>query len=123
MESNLPRYNIMNKKEDIMSNILTGEGNGSETRSKSRISELDCLIYKNDSHIDDTSFENLPIDSPNDPPVEIWQASKENVSVKIWDGKAKIKVKVSSGQKKNITMKRIAKIAVDAILEELKKED
>ncbi len=109
----------MKKKEDIMNNILAGEGNEAEFRSKSRISELDCLIYKNDSHIKDKSFD----DSPDDPVGEIWQASKENISVKVWDGKAKIKVKVSSGQKKNITMKRIANIAVDAILEELKKED
>ena len=111
--------NIMKKKDDIMNNILVGEGNESEICSKSRISELDCLIYKNDSHVKDK----LSDDSPDVSVGEIWQASRENVSVKVWDGKAKIKVKVSSGQKKNITMKRIAKIAVDAILEELKKED
>ncbi len=109
----------MESKEDIMSNILVGEENEADFRSTARIRELDCLIYKNDSHIKDKSLDN----SPDDQSSEIWQASKENVSVKVWDGKAKIKVKVSSGQKKNITMKRIAKIAVDAILEELKKED
>ena len=57
-----------------------------------------------------------------DPDGKFWQASKENVSVQVWEGKAKIKVRVSPGEK-TISMKRIADIAVNAILEELKKED
>jgi len=112
-------FYMMNKKEDIMNNILVGEGDVSETRTD----ELDCLIYKNDSHLPEGSLDDSPTDPPNDPNGEIWQTSKENVSVTVWDGRAKIKVKVSSGLKKNISMKRIANIAVDAILEELKKED
>ena len=95
---------MMTKKKDIMDSILDGQ----EDEFSARIQELDCLIYKSDSTIQDA---------------KIWQASKENVSVQVWEGKAKIKVKVSPGKKETISMKRIASIAVDAILEELKKED
>jgi hypothetical protein len=102
---------MMNKKKDIMDSILEGQGE----ESFARIRELDCLIYKTDSSGQDDLSENSDI--------KIWQASKENVSVQVWEGKAKIKVKVSPGKKENISMKRIAKIAVDAILGELKKED
>lgn len=102
---------MMIKKKDIMDSILDGQ----EDEFSARIQELDCLIYKTDSSIKDEILENED--------TKIWQASKENVSVQVWEGKAKIKVKVSPGKKENISMKRIASIAVDAILEELKKED
>lgn len=101
----------MPKKKDIMFNILVGHGE----EFTARIKELDCLIYKNDPNVED--------DLPEDRNTKIWQASKDNVSVQVWEGKAKIKVKVSPGKKENISMKRIADIAMNAILEELKKED
>lgn len=56
------------------------------------------------------------------PAEKSWKISKDNVAVEIWEGKAKINVKVSPGTGPNISMKRIASIVVDAILEELKKE-
>jgi len=98
----------MNKKKNIMENILVGQGDEFDSREK----ELNCLIYKN-GH--DSREE--------DPEGKIWQASKDNVSVQVWESKAKIKVKVSSLNKKTISMKRIADVAVNAILEELTKED
>ena len=97
------------KKIDIMDNIL--EGLGSDFAAP--VEELDCLIYKKDFGI----RENLSEEYGE----KTWQASKDNVSVQVWEGKAKIKVKVPSG-KKTISMKQIAKIAVNAIAEELKKE-
>ena len=101
----------MIKKKNIMDNILVGHGD----EFADRVEELNCLIYRNDPHL-----KNELIESQAD---TIWQASKENVSVQVWEGRAKIKVKISPGEKKNISMKRIANIAVNAILEELKKED
>jgi hypothetical protein len=98
----------MPKKNDIMFNILVGHGE----EFSARVKELDCLIYKTDPSAKD----DLPEEGA-------WHASKDNVSVQVWEGKAKIKVKVSPGKKGNISMKRIADIAVNAILEELKKED
>ena len=100
----------MVKKKDIMDNILGGEGKD----TTSRIEELNCLIYKAGS--DDNH------DMPDDRKGAVIKSSKDNVSVQVWEGKAKIKVKVSPGKKKNVSMKRIADIAVNAILEELKKE-
>ncbi|MCP3875620.1 MAG: hypothetical protein GY699_21005 [Desulfobacteraceae bacterium] len=94
-----------------MDNILGGQENELSTR----IDELDCLIYKNDPQVKNELLE--------DKGKRVWQTSKENVSVQVWEGKAKIKVKVSPKGKRNISMKRIANVAVHAILEELKKED
>ena len=98
------------KNLDIMDNILEDLGSDFAAPNK----ELDCLIYKNDIKIKDEVVENNG--------ERIWQASKDNVSVQVWEGRAKIKVKVSQG-KKVISMKQIAQIAVNAIVEELKKED
>ncbi|OGR15432.1 MAG: hypothetical protein A2097_02195 [Desulfobacula sp. GWF2_41_7] len=98
----------MNKKKDIMDNILVGHGD----EFASRVEELNCLIYK-------SGHESMDEDREG----RVWQASKDNVSVQVWESKAKIKVNVSSLNKKTISMKRIADVAVNAILEELKKED
>jgi len=97
-------------KNNIMENILVGDGDEFEARAK----ELDCLIYKSDPKIKSEILE--------DKNGKIWQASRENVSVQVWESKAKIKVKVVPGGK-TISMKKIADIAVNAILAELKKED
>ncbi len=94
-----------------MGNILVGQGDEFASGEE----ELNCLIYKNGHDTREETLEGLE--------GRIWQASKDNVSVQVWESKAKIKVKVSSLNKKTISMKRIADVAVNAILEELKKED
>ncbi len=101
----------MERKKDIMDSILRGHAHDTENR----VDQLNCLIYKNDK-----SEDHLRLGSGEE---SVWQASKDNVSVQVWEGRAKIKVKVSPGKNKKISMKRIASIAMDAILEELKKED
>ncbi len=111
------------KKLDVMDNILESLGNVSDFAVP--VKELDCLIYKNSGKTEDEIFENRG--KTEDEILEnhgekIWQVSKDNVSVQVWEGRAKIKVKVSQG-KKTISMKKIAQIAVNAIAEELKKED
>jgi hypothetical protein len=100
----------MSKKKDIMDHILAG--NDEEVASRTR--ELDCLIYRSDEQGQKKGLARKEEKS--------WEISKDNVSVEIWEGKAKIKVKLSQGTGHNISMKRIASITVDAILEELKKE-
>ena len=100
------------KNKNIMDRILSGPGE----ELIDNVNELDCMIYKKDSP---KFYEEQPFDQD----AKIWESSKENVSVQVWEGKAKIKVKVSSKEKENISMKRIADIAVNAILKELKKED
>lgn len=106
-----PKKKSKSIKKDIMDSILTGES----TMSKGVARELDCMIYRNGSDSDDPVS---PESGPN-----FWEATKGNISVQVWEEKAKIRVKVSPHKKGNISMKRIASIAVDAILEELKKED
>lgn len=100
----------MSKKKDIMDSILTGHDEEFENRTR----ELDCLIYRTDDQVPERKT------GPKEK--ESWKISKGNVSVEIWEGKAKIKVKMSPKASSNVSMKRIASIAVDAILEELKKE-
>jgi hypothetical protein len=98
-------------KNDVMEDILGCPGD----EFAAGVKELDCLIYKNVPNLKN----NLPETKEGG---RTWESSKENVSVKVWEDKAKIKVKVSPGNKKQISMKRIADIAMNAILEELKKE-
>jgi len=98
------------KKKDIMERILADKDETVSTRNR----ELDCLIYRNDVEMKNQEFICQKEAS--------WKISKDNVSVEIWEGKAKINVRVSPGTGPSISMKRIAGIIVDAILEELKKE-
>jgi hypothetical protein len=100
------------KNKNIMDSILSGSGD----EFIHNVNELDCMIYKKDNP---KFYEDKPVDQD----VRIWESSKKNVSVQVWEGKAKIKVKVSSMEKGDFSMKRIADIAVNAILKELKKED
>lgn len=102
------------KTKDVMDSILTATDDGASDQTK----ELDCLIYRNEDPEASTEVKK----ESEEPPGTSWKVSKGNVTVEIWEGKAKIKVKFGSGATTNISMKRIASIAVDAILAELEKE-
>lgn len=102
----------MNQKKDIMGRILAGNDEGLEGRTRA----LDCLIYRSESG----DPEDTPFFGPSE---DSWKVSKDNVSVEVWESKAKIRMRVSLGKNRQVSMKRIASIAVDAILKELKKED
>ena len=103
----------MTEKKDIMDSILSDDDTASD-----RGNDLDFLIYRCG---DGMPAENEVI--PNDPARKSIKVSKGNVSVEIWEGRAKIKVKVAPGTDMGISMEKIATIAVDAILEALKKEN
>lgn len=102
----------MNQKKDIMGKILAGNDEGSGGRTR----ELDCLIYRREPG----DPEDVPFSGPTD---DAWKVSKDNVSVEVWESRAKIRMRVSLDKNRRVSMKRIASIAVDAILKELKKED
>jgi len=102
----------MTKKNDIMDRILSHKDD-LDDNSK----DLDFLIYR----CDETSPSDKEILS-EDTDHKSVKVSKGNVSVEIWEGKAKIKIKASPGANTRISMMRIATIAVDAIFEALKKE-
>ncbi|WP_299978856.1 hypothetical protein [Desulfobacula sp.] len=101
----------MPQKKDIIDYILADRGE----EFAARVEGLDCLIYRNDLGLKDEIIE--------DHDGKIRQILKENVFVQVWEGKAKIRVKVSPGKKETFSMKKIADIAVNAILDELKKEE
>jgi hypothetical protein len=102
----------MNQKKDIMGKILSGDGG----QDKNLTRELDCLIYRSES-----------IDAENDgftgPDTDSWKVIRDNVSVQVWEKEGRIRLRVSLGKSRPLSMKQIAGIAVDAILNELKKED
>jgi hypothetical protein len=100
----------MTEKNDIMDSILGHKNEEFAGRTR----ELDCLIYRSDGGVNPEAVSGSDEDS--------WIISRDNVAVEIWESKAKINVRVSPGTSPNISMKRIASIVVDAILEELKKE-
>lgn len=102
----------MAEKKDIMDSILGADDE--EFTGKTR--ELDCLIYRNDVP-DVKSPETCDSSSPSS-----WKISRGPVTVETWEGKAKIKIKVASGAASHMSMKRIASIAVDAIMAEIEKE-
>ena len=77
--------------------------------------DLDCLIYRNEDPKPATSAKD-----ENSPPSS-WTVSKGPVTVETWEGKAKIRIKVAAGTASHMSMKRIASIAVDAIVAEIEK--
>ncbi|WDP89197.1 MAG: hypothetical protein HUN04_05420 [Desulfobacter sp.] len=102
----------MGKKKDVIEEILDTDDKEFESDTR----ELDCLIYKA------STLEELEGESGGKHPAK-WKASVENVSVEIWESRAKIKVKVGSrGAATRVSMRKLANIAVDAIVAELKKE-
>ena len=102
----------MTKKKDIMDRILAEDNS-----CRDKANDLDFLIYRCDNG--PPSEKEILLEDHIQNSIRV---SKGNVSVEIWEGKAKIKVKASPGAGAGISMERIATIAVDAILETLKKE-
>ncbi len=102
----------MNQKSSkgIFNTILSGE----DEETTPEMEALHCLIYRNP--------EDLPSDVSETDAEKSVTIKKKNVSVQVWESKARIRVKVPSGTKKRISMDRIATIAMEAILKELKKE-
>lgn len=101
----------MVKKKNVMDSLLSTDDETSESSAK----ELDCLIYRGGPN------EAKP-DLPEPTSQPSWSVSKGNVSVEIWEGKAKIRIKVGGDETSHISMRKLASIAVDAIIAELQKE-
>ena len=100
------------KSEDVMDSLLTTK-DGDEDHPA--LDELNCLIYR--------ASDDLPVDTEAaESEAPSWKASQDNVSVQVWESKANIKITVTSAARKSISMNRIAEIAVQAIMDELKKD-
>ena len=99
------------KQKDIIDEILSGK----DDKQSPELEALDYLIYR--------SADDLPNGSSETETGETtWEESRGNVSIQVWKSKAKIRVKASPEIKKTLSISRIATIAMNAILEELKKE-
>jgi hypothetical protein len=101
----------MVKKKNVMDSLLGTDEETSDGSAK----ELDCLIYRGGPN-------RAKPDLPEPTSTPSWSVSKGNVSVEIWEGKAKIRIKVGGDDTSHISMRKLASIAVDAIIAELQKE-
>ncbi|MFO7753559.1 MAG: hypothetical protein R6V41_10615 [Desulfobacteraceae bacterium] len=106
-------------KKDVMDNILAGRDDLSP-----RHEELDCFIYRTDES--GSVKEIHPYESGRAPIEEErkWEFTKDNVTIQVWPAKARIRFKIAAGEKKrNVSLKQLANVAVEAIIKELQKED
>ncbi len=102
----------MVKKKNVMDSLLGTDDETSDGSAK----ELDCLIYRGGPN------EAKP-DLPEMTSTPSWKSTRGNVSVEIWEGKAKIRIKVGGDDNTaHVSMRKLASIAVDAIIAELEKE-
>ena len=100
------------KSEDVMDSLLSTKDGDEDHPAQD---ELNCLIYR--------ASDDLPVDTEEaESEAPSWKVSQDNVSVQVWESKANIRITVASEARKSISMNRIAEIAVQAIMEELKKD-
>lgn len=102
-----------NKKKDVMDDLLSGKDEGEQFPE---MEELNCLIYR-------SADDEIELEVPGPENGKSWKLSRDNVTIQVWESKAKIRIKVSRETRGNISIDRIANIAMDAIVEELKKEE
>lgn len=106
------------KEKSIMDEILTAE----TVPAIPDAAKLDCLIYRNNCDSTDKNDSGI---SENDSDIKdsnLVEITRNDVTIKVWESKAKIRFRVTPETKVGISMKRIADIAMDAVLAELKKE-
>lgn len=101
----------MVEKKNVMDSLLGTDDKTYDGSTK----ELDCLIYRGGPN------EAKP-DMPEMTSNPSWTASRGNVSVEIWEAKAKIRIKVGGDDTAHVSMRKLANIAVDAIIAALQKE-
>ncbi len=99
------------KADGVMDSLLSTSDDGDHPT----LEELNCLIYRRPEDVPASGEE-------ADPEQPSWKASQDNITVQIWESKANIRIKVSGESRKHISMNKIAEIAVQAIVDELKKE-
>ena len=97
--------------QDIMENLLTC----GDTENLPVVEELNCLIYRNP---DSQLKEKKPASQVD----QIWTANKDKVTVQVWESRANIRIRVAQKSRRDVSMKSIADIAVNAIIDELRRE-
>ena len=99
------------RADGVMDSLLSTSDDGDHPA----LEELNCLIYRRP--------EDVPAGGDDaDPDQPSWKATQDNISVQIWESKANIRIELIGASRKNISMNKIAEIAVQAIMDELKKE-
>lgn len=96
---------------DVMGSLLSDECDD----DIAEVDQLNCLIY---SAVDDPLAAE-PKSSDSDP---AWKTENDHLSVQVWETNGRIRIKVSPKPKTQISIKRLAEVALNAIMEDLKKD-
>jgi len=118
-------------KEDKVKEKKTGKGKGNNSENTSMLSFMwgtgpsstkeKKSVNKNPRYKDLLGHEDKTIIRESPDAVEI---SKDGISLRLAESKeGKLKLKISTGKRNDISKKRLAKIAMNAIIKELKKEE
>jgi hypothetical protein len=99
------------KAQDVMDQLL--HCGATETVADSEA--LNSLIYRNPQ-------EQQPPGSTGNHVDQIWTASRDKVTVQIWESRANIRIRVAPEVHQGVCMKSIADIAVKAIVDELRRD-
>jgi hypothetical protein len=98
-------------RSDIMENLLRA----AEDDFMPSVEDLDCLIYSDPSEVP-AQMLSAPLNEAS------WQIEEDDVVVQVSESKARIRIKVDGETRRTISMDRIADIAIEAILAELRSE-
>ncbi len=96
---------------DVMTAVL----NDSSLSATAELDELNCLIYRTTEDLKEEVERVSALEN-------VWSAANGQVTVHVWESRAKIRIKVSRMAKTKLSMDRIAQIAVEAITDELNQE-
>ena len=99
------------KAQHVMDKLLNCEKSEQLPDSEA----LDCLIYRNPDSLPTSADHGDHID-------RIWTATRDKVTVQIWESRANIRISVAPDSHPNISMKEIADIAAKAIVDELRRD-
>lgn len=99
-------------KSDVIHSILSGEDDAISPEAEA----LDYLIYRETP----PSSERDQLETDNGGSAEML---KKNLAIEVWESKAKIRVRAAFGAKRSALTHRIAKVAMNAIIEDLRKEE
>lgn len=99
-----------NKNMDLMSLLLSEE----VSDDIEELQQLNDIIF--------CATENLPIEgAEKDQEQLIWQADNDKFAIHVWKIKGKVSLKFITKPHSDCSVERLAKIALKAILEDLKK--
>jgi len=95
---------------DVMESLLSDK----VVDESPEIEQLNCLIY---SDVDD------PLDDADNPEDhQSWDTENDKLKIQVWETKGRIRIRLSPKSDNKISLQRLGEIALNAIMEDLKKD-